>query len=65
MASPNENPPRGKDHIRRVNNTTIGWAIGGVVLVMLLSLSVFTGRGTPPKSGENAPNSSTQTQPQR
>lgn len=65
MASPNDNPPRGKDHIRRVNNTTIGWAIGGAVLVMLLSLSVFTGRGTPPKSGENAPNSPTQTQPQR
>jgi hypothetical protein len=65
MASPNDNPSRGKDHIRRVNNTTIGWAIGSVVLVMLLSLSVFTGRGTPPKSGENAPNSLTQTQPQR
>ncbi|MDR6302352.1 hypothetical protein GGQ85_000023 [Nitrobacter vulgaris] len=37
----------------------------GVVLVMLLSLSVFTGRGTPPKSGESAPNSPAQTQPQR
>lgn len=65
MASPHDNPPRGKDQIRRVNNTTIGWAIGVAVLVMLLSLSVLTGHGTPPKSGANAPNSSTQTQPQR
>ncbi len=65
MASPNDNPPSGTNQIRRVNNTTIGWAIGGAVLVLLLSFSVFTGRGTPPKSGENAPNSSTQTQPQR
>ena len=63
MASPNDNPPRGTNHIKRVNNTTIGWAIGGAVLVMLLSLSVFTGRGTPPKSGENAPSSPTHTQP--
>jgi hypothetical protein len=65
MASQNDKPQKGKDQIRRVNNTTIGWAIGGAVLVMLLSLSVFTGRGTPPKSGGNAPNSPTQTQPQR
>jgi len=57
--------PQGKDHVRRVNNTTIGWAIGGAVLVLLLSLSVFTGRGTPPKSGENAPNTPMQSQPQR
>jgi hypothetical protein len=65
MASPNDNPPRGTNQIKRVNNTTIGWAIGGAVLVMLLSLSVFTERGTPPKSGENAPSSPTHTQPQR
>jgi hypothetical protein len=65
MASQNDNPPRGKDQIRRVNNTTIGWAIGGAVLVMLLSLSVLTGRSTPPKSGANAPNTPTHTQLQR
>lgn len=65
MAFPNDNPPRRTNSIRRVNNTTIGWAIGGAVLVLLLSLSVFTGRGTPPKSGENAPNTPTQSQPQR
>lgn len=49
--------------MRRVNNITIGWAIGGAVLVLLLGFSVFTGRGTPPKSGVSVPN--TPTQPQR
>ncbi|WP_439924563.1 hypothetical protein [Nitrobacter sp. JJSN] len=38
-----------------------GWAIGGAILVLLLSLSVFyTGRGTHPKSVDNPPNAVTQ-----
>ena len=41
MAVPNDNPPRGTNNIRRVNNTTIGLAIGGAVLVLLLGLSFF------------------------
>lgn len=44
----------------RVNT---GWIIGGAILVLLLSLSVFyTGRGTHAKSGANPPNAVTQPQ---
>jgi hypothetical protein len=72
MAVPNDNPPRRTNNIRRVNNTTIGLAIGGAVLVLLLGLSFFypgplfyPGLGTSPNPGENTPNTSTETQPQR
>jgi hypothetical protein len=54
---------------RRTDNMTrvyTGWAIGGAILVLLLSLSVFyTGRGTHPKSVDNAPNAVTQPQPNK
>ncbi len=56
-----EQDPTGS--IRRVNT---GWAIGGAILVLLLSLFVFyTGRGTHPKSVDNAPNAVTQPQPNK
>lgn len=49
-----------------ITRVYIGWAIGGAILALLLSLSVFyTGRGTHPKSADNAPNAVTQPQPQK
>ncbi|WP_157043810.1 hypothetical protein [Nitrobacter hamburgensis] len=54
---------------RRTNNINrvyIGWTIGGAILVLLLSLSVFyTGRGTHQKSVDNATNAVTQPQQSR
>jgi hypothetical protein len=49
-----------------ITRVYIGWAIGGAIVALLLSLSVFyTGRGTHPKSVDNAPNAVTQSQPQK
>jgi len=66
MAFPNDIPPRGTDNVRyKIRPATIGWVTGGAILLVLLSLSFFyTGRGTHPKSGENAGNTETQTQTQ-
>ena len=67
MAVPNDVTPRKTDSIRRVSNSTTGWAIGGAIVVLLLALSfLYTGRGTHhPKPGGNAPNNTTQSQPQK
>jgi hypothetical protein len=66
MASPNDTPRRGTDSVRRVSNTTTGWAIAGVILVLLVGLSFFySGRGTHSNAGGNPPNAVTQPQPQK
>ncbi len=57
---PHDNPPS------RVTNSTMGWAIGGAILALLIGLSFFyNGRGTSSKSGENPPNAVTQSQLQK
>ena len=66
MAFPDDTPPEGANNMRyKIRPATIGWVVGGAILLVLLSLSFFyTGRGTHPKSGENSGNTATQTQTQ-
>ena len=48
-----------------MNNITAGWVIGGAILVLLVSLSIYTGPDTHLKSRDNPPNVVTQPQPQK
>jgi hypothetical protein len=48
-----------------MNNITAGWVIGGAILVLLVSLSIYTGPDTHTKSRDNPLNVVTQPQPQK
>ena len=54
------NDPQEDKHMNGLNNITIGWVIGGAILVLLLGFSVYTGHGTPPS--ERTPNAVTRSQ---
>jgi hypothetical protein len=62
MAFPDDNEPPRKT--RGVSNSTIGLVIGGAILA-LIGLSWFYSGRSLPTTGENAPNTPTQSQPQR
>jgi hypothetical protein len=63
MTSPNDNDPTSW-RFRR--NSATGWAVAGVIIVVVLGILLFySGRGPHTPTGENPPKPATQSQPQK